>query len=236
MQLDLLWKYMQVDMEADRFENEIRQSPNRLKLLKDRDFLKEQQAKMQEIEADVVNKNDRLEAIKEETKRLGDLVAKETKAFKKSPPKDTDEVDKQLGNINKLLDSLVHYEQEVARMQKDAEALDQKQHEVRVSAAKCKASYDKLKEEYDVEYKDSIKKLADLRANTEKEGKSIDKELLEKYKSIKQHSAPPMAMLAGDQCSGCYMAQPSAVLRELKAGDKLVCCDNCGRMLYVGNE
>ena len=39
MQLDDLWKFMEIDMEADRFETEMRQAPNRLKLLKQRNFL-----------------------------------------------------------------------------------------------------------------------------------------------------------------------------------------------------
>ena len=34
MQLDTLWQFMQVDMEADGFENRMRQSPNRQKLIK----------------------------------------------------------------------------------------------------------------------------------------------------------------------------------------------------------
>ena len=32
MQLDLLWQYMQVDMDAERFEQEMRNSPNRQQL------------------------------------------------------------------------------------------------------------------------------------------------------------------------------------------------------------
>ena len=39
MKMDALWAYQQCDMEADRFESAMRQAPNRLKLLKERDFL-----------------------------------------------------------------------------------------------------------------------------------------------------------------------------------------------------
>ena len=42
MQLDMLWQFMQVDMEADRFETSIRQSEKRQKLLKQRSFLMDQ--------------------------------------------------------------------------------------------------------------------------------------------------------------------------------------------------
>ena len=42
MQLDLLWQYMQVDMDAERFEQEMRNSPNRQQLIKQRNFLRDQ--------------------------------------------------------------------------------------------------------------------------------------------------------------------------------------------------
>ena len=53
VQLDDLWNFMQVDMEADKFENQMRLSPNRQKLLKQRNFILEQQNNMKKLEADV---------------------------------------------------------------------------------------------------------------------------------------------------------------------------------------
>ena len=53
MQLEKLWQFMQVDMEADRFENQIRQSEKRQKLLKQRNFLMDQQNNMKKLENDV---------------------------------------------------------------------------------------------------------------------------------------------------------------------------------------
>jgi len=53
MQLDVLWQFMQVDMEADSFEAKMRQSTNRQKLIKQRNFLMEQQNNMKKLENDV---------------------------------------------------------------------------------------------------------------------------------------------------------------------------------------
>ena len=50
MQLDLLWKYQQADVEVDRYENEMRNDPDRQKLLKHRAFLVEQQNAMKKLE------------------------------------------------------------------------------------------------------------------------------------------------------------------------------------------
>ena len=71
-----------------------------------------------------------------------------------------------------------------------------------------------------------------MRARTEQESGKIEPDLLEKYRTIKQHCTPPMAKLIDGQCSGCFMSLPSATMLEMKNGDKLVRCDNCGRILY----
>jgi hypothetical protein len=33
-------------------------------------------------------------------------------------------------------------------------------------------------------------------------------------------------------CSGCYGTLPTARLQEAKLGDKVLCCENCGRILF----
>jgi hypothetical protein len=74
MQLNLLWNYMQYDMEADRFEAAMRNAPDRLKLLKQRDFLLEQQNNVKRIERETAAMSDRLEAVRDEAKRLQGLI------------------------------------------------------------------------------------------------------------------------------------------------------------------
>ena len=69
MRLDALWNYMQYDMEADRFENGMRNSPNRLKLMKQRDFLLDQQNNMKKVESNIAAMSDRLEAVQDEAER-----------------------------------------------------------------------------------------------------------------------------------------------------------------------
>ena len=91
---------------------------------------------------------------------------------------------------------------------------------------------DQIKAVYDKEFKADTKKLTEMRANVEKEAAKIEPALLERYRAIKQQCTPPMARLADGQCCGCCMQLPSATLRLIKEGDKLVECDNCGRIIY----
>ena len=86
MQLDTLWQFMQVDMEADNFETKMRQSANRQKLIKQRDFLKDQQTNMKKLENDVAVMQDRLEAVQDEADRLEKVLASLSEEFEKNPP------------------------------------------------------------------------------------------------------------------------------------------------------
>ena len=236
MQLKPLWQFMQVDMEADGFENQMRQSANRQKLIKQRDFLKDQQANMKKLESEVAVMQDRLAAVQDEAERLEKVLAGLSAEFESNPPTNIEDAQKQADAVQKLLDSLTRYEQELAKMRKDADTKDRQQKEIRVRAAKTKMEYDQLKVEYDKEYKEDTAKLQQMREHTEQESKKVDPQLLAKYRSIKQHCTPPMAKLINNQCSGCFMSLPSATLLDIRSGDRIVECDNCGRILYDAGE
>lgn len=236
MQLDVLWQFMQVDMEADRFENKMRQSENRQKLLKQRNFLMEQQNNMKKLENDVAVMQDRLEAVRDEAVRLEKLLTSLCAEIEADPPKTIDEANKRAESVQKLTDSLSRYEQELQKMRKDAEIKDRQQKEIRVRAAKTKIEYDQLKQVYDEEFKTDSAELKSMRAKIEREAAKVDPQMLEKYHSIKMHCVPPMAKLVGGQCSGCFVSLAGATLLEVKNGDRIVECDNCGRILYLDEE
>ena len=236
MQLDILWQFMQVDMQADSFEARMRQSANRQKLIKQRDFLKDQQANMKKLEDDVVVMQDRLAAVQDEADRLEKVLEKLSQELNDNPPASAEDAQKQADAVQKLLETLSRYEQELQKMRKDADAKDRQQKEIRVRAAKTKVEFDQLKLEYDKEYKADTVKLQEMRARTEQEAKKVDPAVLAKYRNIKQHCTPPMAKLINGQCSGCFMSLPSATLLDIRSGDRIVECDNCGRILYDAGE
>ena len=99
MQLDTLWQFMQVDMEADGFENRMRQSANRQKLIKQRDFLKDQQANMKKLENDVAVMQDRLEAVQDEAVRLEKVLASLSEELNANPPENVEDAQKQAENV-----------------------------------------------------------------------------------------------------------------------------------------
>jgi len=232
MQLDKLWQFMQVDMEADRFENAMRQSEKRQKLLKQRNFLMDQQNNMKKLENDVAAMTDRLEAVRDDAERLQKTLEALLEEIQNNPPTTAEETEARMEPVKKLMDTLSRYEQELAKMRKDAEIKDRQQREIRIRAAKTKQEFDQLKKEYDIEFKRDTATLKTMRDKTEAEAAKLDPALLEKYRHVKQHCTPPMAKLIDGQCSGCFMSLPGATLLEIKSGEKMVLCDNCGRILF----
>ena len=232
-QYELLWKYQQVDMELDRYEKEMRGNSNRKELLKHRDFLLEQQNVLKKIETDVEVMSDRMEALADEIKRLSGSVAEATANFENNRPDNLEDVKKQMASIQKLIATITRYESELAKMRKDSEARDRQQREVRVRAAKARAEFDRIKVIYDEEYKVAAVKLEELKRKVAREAEGIDPDLLEKYKAIKRHAAPPITRLHDDRCGGCNMQLSAADKDKVRSGVPYVECENCGRIILI---
>lgn len=233
MQLDMLWKYQQADAEVDHYENEMRIDPDRQKLIKHRNFLVEQQNAMKKLENDVSIMADRLAAVRDEAKRLEAQLADEKARFVDKPADDIATVQEGLKQIQRTCDLLSRYEQELQKLRKDADTRDRQQREIRVRAAKVKAEFDQLRSQYDQKFKAQKQKLDQLKATAAQEADGIDPKLMTRYKEIRKHCFPPMALLSGDRCGGCNMSLPSVVMRDIHSGEKLVECDNCGRIIFA---
>ena len=232
-QLELLWIYQQADSAADRLENEIKRSPTRQKLVKCRDSLLEQQTAYKRVESEVAAMIDRLDALKDAVALTEEQLKNLTAKIENSADS-LEQVSSYIAEAKRLQGNLTAYEQETRRIRKDAVDRERIQREIKVRYAKYKAEFDKLKEAFDAEYKEKMAQLEQLRKAAEAKTEGISREMMERYRSIKLHSVPPLARLNGNQCGGCNMSLPSAVTRAIKAGE-LIECETCGRLLLPGN-
>lgn len=229
-QLEMLWNYQQADMEAERHENTMKRSPTRQRLLKYQEYLREQKAANVRLEEEVHAMSDRVDALKDAIEHAeSQLKALHTK-FESARPTDSEGIQSFIQETQRLLQNINDFEQEIRRIRKDAMDRDNQQRDILQRASKVRADYDKLKAVYDVEYKENVDKLEQLRAVAAEKGKGIEPAYMEKYKTIKQHIMPPLSQLSGDQCGGCRMSLPSAVLRSVRAGTPVE-CESCGRLI-----
>ena len=81
------------------------------------------------------------------SERLQKTLAQQLAELEGNPPASAEEADAKADEVQKLLDALSRYEQELNKMHKDAETRDRQQRDIRVRAARTKAEYDQLKTE-----------------------------------------------------------------------------------------
>ena len=230
-QTELLWQYQQADMAADAFEREIKRSPNRIALKKNREFLVEQQNAVKRMEQEVAETVDRIDVIKVAIARIEGQLAALQSRMEKNPPANLQQAQELTRDAQKLLGTLTDYERELKRIQKDAADRERSEKEIRVKYAKVKAEYDQQKVAYEAEYGEQMKQLEEKRAAAQEKAKLVDAALLEKYAQVKKHCVPPVARLYSDQCGGCNMSLPQVTLRKFKNDVLYIECENCGRMI-----
>jgi predicted nucleic acid-binding Zn-ribbon protein len=228
-----LWDFQKLDLEADKFEREVRTSPARQKLIKNRDFLLDQQNTMKKIEADIQSMNERIATLTKEAAKIDEALSDLRETLEETEPESLAIAQKSLDACQKLFNQITNVEQDLNKIRKDSEARARQQHDVRIRAARVKAEFDTLKASYDIEYKEQTTKLDVLRKQAQAAAVGIDDAVLAKYKSIKQHKIPAVARLNDDRCGGCKMNLPAVVLRQIKMGEKAVDCENCGRIVLV---
>ncbi len=229
-QTELLWLYQQADMAADAFENQMKRSPTRIALKKNRDFLVDQQNAVKRMEQEIAEMVDRVDIIKLAIVRLEDQLSALSKRMDSNPPADLQQAQEMSRDAQKLLKDLSDYEAEMKRIQKDASDRDRMEKDIRMKYAKVKAEYDKQKEAYEAEFKEQQEQLAQKRAAAKEKAKGIEPDLIEKYATIKKHCTPPVARLYSDQCGGCNMSLPQVTLRKFKNAQYIE-CENCGRLI-----
>ncbi len=229
-QLDLLWEYQTADTEADMLAHSIRQSPKRQKLLKLRDYIRDQQDNLKTLESEIHAMTDRMDVLKEAISLADDQLKALQKRVQEEPPTSSEQIALYITEAEQLSNTLNEYDQEVRQVRKSASDRDRRQLDIKMRAIKSKEEFDQLRVEYDEEYKEKSEILDRLRAVAEEKKKDIEPEYLARYAAIKQHCTPPMAKLINGQCGGCNMGFPSSVLATIRAG-KQVECETCGRLI-----
>jgi uncharacterized protein len=78
--------------------------------------------------------------------------------------------------------------------------------------------------------------VAKLREQRELALKTVEPDNLTRYKTLRQKKgSQPLALLQGSNCGVCGVQQTMAIEREVRQGQSLVMCQNCGRILvYMG--
>jgi len=232
-QLDALWIYQEADLKVDRYETEIRQNPMRRKLVKLKNYFKEQQDAMKAIEISTDKAEKSLASAQGQYEALSERLVKSTSDIREENFETAMQVRSVINGLSDIIARLSALEQRLDALVKEAAQLTVDLRNARVNAAKARNEYTDLKVKYDEEFAKQSQVLDELTAQRDGLKEGISPEVLRRYYTIKKRCVPPMAMLNGDQCGGCNMALPALIISNAKKGAGVVECETCGRILYI---
>jgi predicted nucleic acid-binding Zn-ribbon protein len=107
------------------------------------------------------------------------------------------------------------------------------------AAAKLKAAEEALaakQASYKVEGRKLAVRIQQLTAQREELAKPVAPGLMGRYEAIrKSKGGVGIAKLVGNDCGACHTSLPSGVVKRVEDTDGIEVCENCGRMLCIGD-
>lgn len=144
---------------------------------------------------------------------------------------------KELSNLQQLLGKteldLSKAEEDVLVISEELEMLQQSVGDIHREVTSLDLQLSVLRANLEVELQGIRKEMAEVKGVHGEMLKNIDKQTLDIYnRKFKQHSVTTVAKVLGGLCTGCNVHLPRYLIADVKKGDGLVGCENCGRILY----
>lgn len=234
--LDALWKYQQAELAAENLENKVKATPARMRLNKLHAYLSEQQNSISATQKNIENRRSTVESL---SAQVDDLMHKyELEVSEFGAMENDDEVTAaEMTESRKSLENLMARMDSARRELFDTIAwiekatVDYKDNFSR--AAKAKKEYDATRADCEAELLEAKPGIDEANKRKDAAAEDVDPELMERYKKIKSHHQAPMAKVENNQCGGCNMSLPTSTIKRVAAGQEIVECENCGRILYT---
>lgn len=236
--LAVLYEYQQADAELEAYEQKLKSTATRKQLVKLQNYLKKQQALLKEMENKALVEQNELSEINAHYDRMMEFLNKKHNDISEYESLDFNVLDY---NVVKDLvreyeatyENIVKQKRRALSVQKSAESTAEKLKAMLVQVSKAQKDFNALKAKHEEELHEGAGELDKLRKAVEEAASKVDPALLQKYKRIKQNRPMPVSMLKDGRCMGCNMELPSRDLANIKKADKIVECENCGRILYL---
>ena len=227
-----LWQYQQADMEYDKFEGSLRDTPTFKQLTKLHSYLEEQKKVIARL-TEEVEQHDK--AVKTAQQQY-DLVEKRFKEglqkYEDIDKNDIDEVVRFRKYFEKLGTLVASERKEFSEMEAALTRADAQFETMRKNIGPARKEYQDLKIVYDKERAAVADQLEESKKQLQSLEKNVDKKTLERYKSVKRSTRMPVVKVIDNQCGGCMMQLSAVLARRLKESDEIIECENCGRILY----
>ncbi|MBR4657831.1 MAG: hypothetical protein IKP26_01075 [Clostridia bacterium] len=233
-QTEMIWKYQEAEAELDKLKKELETTPERQRMRKLRKVLTEQTERIEGYKAGIKEKEAELEA---STRKLEALLK---------------DYDLEQDDLNIMMEDEECTAEELTESRRAMEELLEKVNGLRKSLTECQGWINKTTEAIKETYSKGSKTKRDYEAakavvETEKLERKpvIDKaqkeverielqlapDILKRYKAIKKKYPNPVATITDNRCSGCGMSVSMSVVKKFQAGNQIIECENCGRII-----
>lgn len=240
-QLIALWSYQAAEIELEDLERSLKNTDTRKRLVRQQQLFKKNQTHLRQIEQELVltqnalgeitahvdslrrQMREKQEEIQEiEGYDLDDLFSDDVHELTKECEAIRGALEASKGKLSAIMKKLISSETDIT--------------ETLVKMSRAKKSFDELKLLHSQELAAGKGDLELKQQQVHAAARNVPADLLNQYRKIKQHRANPVAHLVNKRCQGCNMEVPSGVLQEIRNGDHVVVCENCGRILLSVDE
>ena len=216
-QAEIIWKYQEAEMELDKLQKELETTPERQKLRKLRKVLMEQTEKIDSYKTGVKEKEAELAA---GTQKLEALLK---------------EYDLEQDDLNIMMNDEECTAEELTESRKSMEALLERVNSLKKSIAECRewivSATEAAKAVVETEKLERKPVMDKAEKDVERIAAQLSPDLLKRYKTIKKKYPNPVAKVTDNRCSGCGMSLPMATIKKFSAGNSIIECENCARIL-----
>lgn len=235
-QLDKLWEYQQAELELAKLNKEMHSSPNYQKRSKLSKVLREHMDVINSFETELESRSTQLASMQTQLENLlhdYDLEKSELEVMENDEEATPEELTESKKAIEKLVGRINSLSRELNSLTESCDKLSETINTTFSKASKAKRDYDAVRTACDEEKEVFAPKIEELTNKLDEIRVGIPDELFETYSTFKQNHAAPIALLSNSRCGGCHMALPAVVEKRVAAGNSIVRCENCGRILYL---
>lgn len=105
------------------------------------------------------------------------------------------------------------------------------------NSGKIRENGERLVKLLERELKDAEVQLIEVAKKRELAVEKLSPRIREEYSKVKSHYAgEAIVIVSGSVCTGCYVNIPPNIVGELRAGDSVIRCEQCGRFLCYRDE
>ncbi len=231
-EIQSLLKLQELDMERLALETALEELPVQREIDKLQESLSVLQERLSSagFELNRVRKEQKHEewTIKDTTMTI-DSISRKLYGGEVTNPR---EIESMRCRLNTLEVTKRKLEDEVIGLMEKVEALESETAGVNLEIQQKETEVCKLIGKRDLEIAEISAKLKSIAEAREKLQVQISDSLLKKYEQIlKDRGAPVVVPIRGNICGGCHVALPSSIIILAKPNNKVVRCENCGRIL-----